>query len=130
MPQRETVARIERAATAARMLDLHAAHLRRINERSAQIAWVVEQAAAGNAAVEELWAEMNRNRSYAVHWATALLLDKPGRRPGLRRRDTECAFWVALDWGTYRTLTQHASLTAGEYERWLRSYYRLVFLPH
>ena len=113
------------------MLDLHAAHLRRRpNERSAQVAWVVEQAAAAEPAVERLWAEMNRNRAYAVSWATALLLAKPGRRPGLRRRDAESAFWVALDWGTYRTLTQHASLTAAGYERWLRNYYRLMFLPH
>ncbi|HST26730.1 MAG TPA: helix-turn-helix domain-containing protein [Gaiellaceae bacterium] len=129
MPQRETVARIERAATATAMLDLHAEHLRRINERSARIAWVVEQAAAGDPVVEALWSELNRNRTYAVNWATTQLLSKPGRRAGLRRRDVEAAFWVALDWGTYRTLTQHAGLTADDYQAWLRRYYRLAFLP-
>jgi len=130
MPQREMIARIEHAGTAAAMLDLHAAHLRKVNERSAQVAWVVEQAAPGEPAVQELWSQMNHNRAYAVAWATKILLGKPGRRRGLRRRDVEAAFWVALDWGTYRTLTQYASLTPADYERWLRNYYRLAFLPN
>ncbi len=130
MPQRETVARIERAASAAAMLDLHASHVRRINERSARIAWVVEQAAADEPVVETLWEEMNRNRTFAVQWATKLLLAKPGRRCGLRRRDVEAAFWVALDWATYRTLSDYAHLAADEYEAWLRRYYKMVFLPH
>jgi hypothetical protein len=36
---------------------------------------------------------------------------------------------VALDWATYRTLTEHANLTGSQYEGWLNSYYRAVFLP-
>jgi len=130
MPQRETVARMERAASAVEMLDLHAGHLRRVNERSARIAWVVEQAAADDPLVEALWAEMNGNRAFAVRWATDLLLSRPGRRRGLRRQDVETAFWVALDWGTYRTLTDHARLSPAGYEAWLRRYYRSMFLPH
>lgn len=130
MPQRETVARIERATSAAAMLDLHASHLRRINQRSARIAWVVEQAAADDPVVAALWEEMNRNRTFAVQWATRLLLAKPGRRRGLRRRDVEAAFWVALDWATYRTLSDRAHFTADEYEAWLRRYYKVAFLPH
>lgn len=66
MPQRETITRIERTPTAAAMLDLHAAHLRTVNERSARIAWVVEQAAAHDPVVAPLWGEMNRNRAFAV----------------------------------------------------------------
>lgn len=129
MPGRAVVAQIERASSAAAMLELHARHLRVINERSARIAWVVEQGAADDPVAEALWDEMNRNRRYAVGWATRMLLKKPGRRAGLRRGDVEAAFWVALDWGTYRTLTQHAGLSASEYEAWLRRYYRLVFMP-
>ncbi len=128
MPQRAAVARIERASSAAQMLDLHAAHLRRVNERSADIALVVEQASSDDPLVASLWNAMNRNRAFAVDWATTVLLKKPGRRKGLRRRDVEASFWVALDWGTYRTLTRHARLAAAEYETWLRRYYRLVFL--
>ena len=129
MPQRERVARIERTPSAAAMLDLHSAHLRTINDRSAQIAWVVEQAAADDPIVEALWNQMNQNRDFAVRWASDLLLRKPGRRKGLRRTDVEATFWVALDWGTYRTLTQHGRLTAAGYEAWLRRYYRDAFLP-
>src|SRR3954469_11966097 len=44
--QREAIAQVERAPDAAAMLTLHAAHLRRVHERSAGIALAVEQAAA------------------------------------------------------------------------------------
>ena len=43
MPRRPAIAEMEAAPDAAAMLNLHAAHLARINPRSADIAWVVEQ---------------------------------------------------------------------------------------
>jgi TetR/AcrR family transcriptional regulator, regulator of autoinduction and epiphytic fitness len=128
MPQRQAVARIEGAPDARTMLALHAAHLRAVNERSAGLAWTIEQAVPSDPAVADLWNQMNRNRKYAVGWATSTLLVKPGRRPRLRRRLVEATFWVALDWATYRTLTAHAGLSAGGYEEWLREYYASTLL--
>jgi AcrR family transcriptional regulator len=128
MVRREAIKEMEAAPDARRMLDLHAAHLRRVNGRSAGIAFVVEQASGGDMAVARLWERMNRNRTFAVGWAAKVLLGKPGRRSGLRRRDVESAFWVALDWGTYRTLTKHAGLSPDAFEAWLRRYYRASFL--
>jgi AcrR family transcriptional regulator len=129
MSDRSAVRRIEDAPDAATMLALHAAHLRTVNGRSAAIAWTVEQAAATDPAVARLWEQMNGNRRYAVDWATSTLLRKPGRRRGLHRNDVKTWFWVALDWGTYRTLTQHAGLSPEQFERWLKAYYRNTFLP-
>jgi AcrR family transcriptional regulator len=126
--QRESVREMERSADAPHMLRLHARHLRVINARSAAIAGVVEHAANADPAVGELWRRMNENRAFGVQWATATLLRKPGRRPRLRRGDVEAIFWVALDWATYRTLTQHARLDDDGYERWLRSYYTAALL--
>ena len=126
--QREAVARMEAAKSAAEMLDLHAAHLRAINARSAWVEWAVEQAATHDASVGELWDQMNDNRAFGVRWAASTLLAKPDARRDLTRGDVEAAFWVALDWGTYRTLTEHARLSANQYEAWLRWYYRSVFL--
>lgn len=60
--------------------------------------------------------------------AATTLLGKPGRNETLSPAQTEAIFWVALDWGTYRTLTQHAGLDADEYERWLRRYYHALLL--
>ena len=128
MVQRGAVARMEATATAAEMLDLHAAHLRAINARSAGVAWAVEQAAAHDASVGELWQQMNDNRAFAVAWAAATFLAKPDHRRDLARREVDAAFWVALDWGTYRTLTQHAGLSGDQYEEWLRWYYRSTLL--
>lgn len=128
MPQRKAVAQMEEAPDAKTMLDLHARHLRSINERSAAIAHAVEQAATADPAVAQLWQRMNANRAYAVRWATSTLLRKPGRRRGLRQRNVEANFWVALDWNTYRTLTEHAGLTPPEFERWLQRYYQTTLL--
>ncbi|MGH2935951.1 MAG: TetR/AcrR family transcriptional regulator [Gaiellaceae bacterium] len=129
MPQREAIAEMERAADAATMLRLHARHLRAVNSRSAGIAAVVEQAAAADPAVSALWRRMNRNREYAVGWATDTFLAKRGRRRGLTRERVRTTFWVALDWGTFRTLTALAGLDAAGYERWLNEYYERVLLP-
>jgi AcrR family transcriptional regulator len=128
MPQREGVARMEATPRAATMLDLHASHLRLINERSARLAWAVEQAAASDSTVAKLWRQMNRNRAFGVRWATDTLLQKPDRRRGLPRQQVEAVFWVALDWGTYRTLTEHAGRTPHQFEEWLRWYYKATLL--
>jgi hypothetical protein len=120
---------MEAAPDARRMLRLHAAHVRSINERSAAIALVVEQAAAtGDAAVVDLWSRMTHNRAFGVRSATETLLSTPERRPLLARSDIKAAFWVALDWGTFRTLTDHAGLSGDAYERRLRAYYRSMLL--
>lgn len=128
MPERDSVQAMEAAPDAAEMLRLHARHLRLINARSARIAAVVEHAAPADRAVAALWQEMNRNRRYAVDWATETFLAKRGRRRGLRRTEVAAAFWVALDWATYRTLTGLAGLDDDGYERWLRRYYASLLL--
>ena len=130
MPQRSTIAHIEAAPDAPTMLKLHAVHLRTINQRSARIAWTVEHAAASDPAVHDLWQQMNHNRAYAVHWATNTLLAKPGHKPGLTKHNAHPIFWIALDWGTYRTLTEHAHLNPNQYETWLRDYYQATLLPN
>lgn len=129
MPRRESVQAMETAPDAGEMLRLHARHLRVVNARSARIAAVVEHAAPADRAVAGLWRRMNRNRRYAVDWATETFLAKRGRRRGLRRERVESVFWVALDWATYRTLTDLAGLDDEGYEKWLREYYAALLLP-
>jgi AcrR family transcriptional regulator len=128
--RRDSVQRMEAAPDAPTMLRLHARHLRTINERSAKLAWTIEHAAASDPAVRKLWQRMNENRAFGVRWATNTLLTKPGRKARLARREIEQTFWVALDWGTYRTLTEHADLSPAAYERWLRRFYAATLLPH
>lgn len=127
MLRREAAAAIESAPDAASMLDLHAAHVRRVTGRSARIAWVVEQAARGDERVAALWDRMNHNRGVGVTWATQTLLGKPGT-DHLDARYVESAFWIGLDWGTYRVLIDQAGLSDDAFEEWLASYYRSMFL--
>lgn len=128
MPLRDAIAEMEAAPTASTMLRLHAAHLRRVNRRSAGIAAAVEHAAQSDRTVQQLWRRMNKNRAYAVNWATTVLLTKGGCRHDLSEADARTGFWVALDWGTYRTLTQHGGLSAKRFEAWLFDFYTRQFL--
>ncbi len=121
--QREGGTRIEAAPTAAAMLDLHAPHVRTIVERTAGVAWAVEHAAAADPDVAVLWQKMTRNRRSGVAWATDLLFTKPDADTTLKRSHVENTFWLALEWGTYRTMTDQHGLTPKQFERWLRTYY-------
>jgi len=117
---------MEEAATAARFLRLHAAHLRRVHSGSARIAAVVEQAALSDAAAAALWEQMTHNRRAGTTWATNRLLSKP-RTDHLDAEDAWRVFWLALDWRTYRTLTDDGGLDADGYEAWIAEYYRRMF---
>ena len=127
MPQRPALLEMETVTDAKAMLDLHAAHLRRVVPRSAGIAWTVEQAAGGGGQPAQLWAQMTHNRTYAVRWATATLLGKP-KTSHLTKHHAQTTFWIATDWATYRNLTRYAGLNDNRYEAWLRTYYEQTLL--
>ena len=127
MPQRPALLEMESVGDAKTMLQLHAAHLRRVVPRSAGIAWAVEQAAATGGQPAELWAQMHHNRTYAVRWAAKTLLSKPDTRH-LTKEAAETVFWIAIDWATYRTLSAYAGLNDKQYETWLRTYYDQTLL--
>ena len=119
---------IESAPTAAALLQRHAAYAVAIVERSAPIAWVVESAAAGDRRVGELWERMRHNRRFGARWAAENLLRKPGVRRDVGVDDAERVFLVAIDWGTYRTLTGELGLAPEDVCDWLHEYYRRMLL--
>jgi AcrR family transcriptional regulator len=125
---REAVAEMEAAPSGTEMLNLHAAQVRLISERSAGVAWAVEHAARGDSDVAVLWRQMTRNRRSGVRWATATFLAKPDAPLELNTDETEQTFWIALDWATYRSVTRDLGLGADEFQLWLRRYYRGMLL--
>ena len=125
---RESARSVESAPDAATMLDRHAGHTVAINTRSAGLAQVVESAAGSSQLVAGLWEQMTGNRRFGARWAATTLLSKPGTRPGLTLEQAEQDFVIAIDWGTYRTLTRELDLTPGQVRDWMRSYYQRMFL--
>src|ERR1051325_491444 len=105
MLSRQSVAAMDAAPDAPAMLHLHAHHTRSISERAAAIFWVVEQAAPTHQDVAALWTQMSDNRRAGAHWAATTLLTKPGVPPTIDRGYAEEVFWIAIDPGTYRSLT-------------------------
>ena len=127
MRLRDVVRAMEDAPGASPMLDLHAAQVRSVSERSAGTAWAVEHGASSDRRVARLWRRMTENRRFGVRWAAATLLTKPDAPPGCEQAYAENVFWLALDWGTYRTLTRDRGLDPDGFEGWLRRYYRQMF---
>jgi AcrR family transcriptional regulator len=123
---REVTRHIDEALDPTSMLELHAAHVRGVQARAAKLVFVVEQGAKSDKGVAALWRQMQGNLRYGVEWATRTLLAKPGAEH-LDASDVKKTFWLALDWGTYRTLTEYAGLTDDDYEQWLLQYYRRMF---
>lgn len=128
MMQRPHIKAIEDAPDAASMLALHASHLRHIHARSARLTRAVEQAAAVDANVAELWEVMTHNREDGVKWASEVLLAKEDA-PRMSRREVEAVFWVAVEGDTYRHLTDEAGFSDDEYEAWTVRYYLRWFCP-
>lgn len=127
MLKRPHIARMEQEPSAAGMLALHAAHLRRVNERSSEIAFVVEQGARADSGVAEIWQRMLANRRVGIGWAIRTLLAKRDA-PERTARSLEPVFLVAFDWGTYRLLTTQGRLSPPQFQRWVEQYYRRMIL--
>jgi AcrR family transcriptional regulator len=125
---RESVAAMQAAPDAAAMLGLHARHARTVNGRAAQLFWVVEQAAAAHQDIAALWAQMSGNRRAGAHWAAVVLLAKPGLPPHVTQPYAEEVFWLAIDPGTYRSLTLGRGLSPAGFETWIGNYYDKMLL--
>jgi len=125
---RESVAAMQAAPDAPAMLDLHARHTRAISGRAARIFWVVEQAAPAHQDVAGLWTQMCDNRRAGAHWAAATLLAKPGVPPHIGQRYAEEVFWIAIDPGTYRSLTLGRGLSPDDFETWINNFYDKMLL--
>ena len=117
-----------RAETAREALTRHAAYARPITERSALMAAVVESAARSDERLRELWATMTHNRRFGARWAATHLLAKPGLEPQATPELIETTVLLAIDWATYRTLTQEAGFSPEAYEAWMREYYARMLL--
>jgi AcrR family transcriptional regulator len=125
---REPVAAMQAAPDAPAMLRLHAHQVRSISSRAALTFWVVEQAAAAHPDIAALWAQMTGNRRTGAHWAAATLLAKPGIPPHIGQRYAEEVFWIAIDPGTYRSLTLGRGLSPGGFETWINNFYDKMLL--
>jgi len=126
--RKEQALAIEQEPRPAAMLDLHAGMVAAINERSAQIAWVVESAAPGDERVAPVWERMMSNLGDGARWAAETLLAKRGVRADLTLSEAEETFLVAMEWGTYRTLARSQAAGRDAFEAWVRRYYGRMLL--
>lgn len=125
---RASVAALLAASDASAMLSAHAHHTRSISSRAAPILWVVEQAASAHPDIADLWAQNSGNRRTGARLAAETLLAKPGLPPHIGQRYAEEVFWIAIDPGTYRSLTLGRSLSPDDFETWINNFYDKMLL--
>jgi AcrR family transcriptional regulator len=128
MIDRSAARAVEAAPDAAAMLARHIDYLVPITSRSARLAFVVESAAGSDERVSEVWQQMTHNRRFGASWAAKILLARPGVRAGLTLAQASRHFLVAIDWATWRTLSDELGLTERQVRAWLTEYYRQMFL--
>jgi AcrR family transcriptional regulator len=128
VPCREPVTAMQAAPGAPAMLRLHAHYARSISSRAAPISWAVEQAAPAHPGIAALWAQMTGNRRTSAHWAADTLLAKPGVPLHVGQRYAEEVFWIAIDPGTYRSLTLGRGLSPDGFEAWIHNFYERMLL--
>ena len=125
---RTSAAAMLAAPDAPAMLSAHAHHTRSISSRAAPIFWVVEQAASAHPDIAALWAQMNGNRRAGACIAAETLLAKPGLPLHTSQRYAEEVFWIAIDPGTYRSLTLGRGLSPDDFETWINNFYDKMLL--
>ena len=125
---RTSAAAMLAAPDAPAMLRAHAHHSRSISSRAAPILWVVEQAASAHPDIAGLWAQNSGNRRTGARIAAEILLVKPGLPSHISQRYAEEVFWIAIDPGTYRSLTLGRGLTQDDFEDWINNFYDKMLL--
>lgn len=128
MIERRAGQAVETAPDAVTMLARHIDYAIPIDARSACIASVVESAAGSDPRVAKLWKQMTHNRRFGARWAAETLLQKPGVRADLTLEEAERIFLIAIDWGTYRTLSGELGLSPERVAEWTRDYYQRMLL--
>jgi hypothetical protein len=71
---------------------------------------------------------MTENRRTGARWAAAALLTKPGLPSRVGQDYAEEVFWVAIEPGTYRSLTLGRGLSPDGFESWVRNFYDKMLL--
>ena len=71
---------------------------------------------------------MSGNRRAGADWAASALLAKPGLPPHVTHAHAEEVFWLAIDPGTYRSLTLGRGLSPAGFETWIGNYYDKMLL--
>jgi AcrR family transcriptional regulator len=124
----EAAREMERAPSAATMLELQSALATEMNARSARIYWAFETAVWSDERLAAMWARLTEAQLFAIGWTAKTLLQKPGVRADLTLPEAEENILTASDWNTYRTLTTKLGMTADEFQAWMQRYYRRVLL--
>jgi AcrR family transcriptional regulator len=119
---------IEGAPDAATMLELHAALACEINGRVARICWAVDTAVSSDERLAAVGARLTESWLFGVRWSADVLLQKPGVRADLTRREAEATFLIAIDWNTYLTLTTKGGMSPEEVQEWVTRYYHRMLL--
>ena len=117
--ERDYIAAIRAEPSGRRKLEFYAAAITRIQQRMAPLYRMVQQAAAVEPALAEVWQQLLDRRARNMpllieHLETASVL-----RSGLTLREAADTVWAVNSTEVYQLMTETRGWTAAQYERWL-----------
>ncbi len=119
MAQRPFVSEIAAASDPREKARIFAAHLRETTARTADVQGVIESAAATDADMAQLWAELMDQLIRGMTMAVTALHAQGALRPDLAlQRAADRLWWYAGPWA-YRGLVLARGWSLDEYEAWL-----------
>lgn len=119
---------MEGAPDAATVLDLFSAAACQALARSARTCWTLETAVPTDERLADVWARAVEVQRFVIRRWAEILLQKPGVRADLTRREAEEALLITSDWNVHRSLTTTGGMTTAQFEAWTKRYHRRMVL--
>jgi AcrR family transcriptional regulator len=119
--QRDYIAALRAEPTGRGKLEIYAAAMTRIQQRMAPLYRMVQQAAAVEPALGEVWQQLLDRRARNMPLLIEHLEDAGVLRGGLARRQAADTVWAVNSTEVYQLMTETRGWTAEQYQRWLAS---------
>lgn len=117
--QRDYIAALRTEPTGRGKLEIYACAMTCIQQRMAPLYRVVQQAAAVEPALGEVWQQLLHRRARNMPLLIEHLEDAGVLRGGLARRQAADTVWAVNSTEVYQLMTETRGRTAEQYQRWL-----------
>jgi len=127
--QRDYIAALRAEPSGRRKLEIYAAALTRIQERMSPLYLMIQQAAAVEPALAEVWQQLLDRRSRNMPLLIEHLQSAGILRNGLTVQDAADTVWAVNSTEVYQLMTQTRGWSSAQYQRWLAEILIRLLLP-
>jgi AcrR family transcriptional regulator len=127
--QRDYIAQLSAEPSGRRKLEIYAAAITRIHRRMSPLYRMVQQAAAAEPALAEVWQQLLDRRARNMPLLIEHLESAGVLRSGLTRREAADTVWAINSTEVYQLMTETRGWSAAHYQQWLADTLIKLLLP-